>query len=57
MRSPLAAQVYVEGNSLKDYLVGVVVPDADYLLKYCEKSGIPGDLETVCKNKVEQKLT
>ena len=52
MRSPFAAQVYIEGNSLRDYLVGVVVPDADYLLNYCNKANIPGDFEALCKNKV-----
>ena len=52
MKSPFAAQVFIDGNSLKDYIVGIVVPDQDYLLKYCQKAKIEGDFETLCKNKV-----
>ena len=47
------AQVFVEGNPLKDYVVGVVVPDYDYLSAYAKANmNLDTNLENLCKLKV-----
>jgi long-chain acyl-CoA synthetase len=51
-RSQFLAQVFIDGDSLKDYLVGIVVPDEVYLKDYCANIGITGCFEELCQNKV-----
>ena len=51
IRSQFLAQVYVEGDSLKDFLVAVVVPDEVYLTEYCRNLGISGTFEELCENR------
>ncbi len=40
--------------SHKDVVIAIIVPDKDYLLKHCEKSGLSGTFAELCRNKVSQ---
>ena len=42
----------IEGNSLKDYTIAIVVPDQAYLMDYCKKVniGVGGDFKSLCQN-------
>ncbi|NXY63984.1 ACSL5 ligase, partial [Callaeas wilsoni] len=44
------AQVFVHGESLKSFLIGIVVPDAEILPEFAAKLGIKGSFEELCKN-------
>ena len=45
--------MFVEGNSLKDYVVGVAVPDYEYLTAYAKANlNLDTTLENLCKMKV-----
>ncbi|EDO46361.1 predicted protein, partial [Nematostella vectensis] len=57
LRSPFVAQIYVHGDSIRSFLVAVVVPDAEVLEAWAEKKGIRGDLKRLCQNKtVHQRI-
>uniref|UniRef100_A0A8I3N9L6 Long-chain-fatty-acid--CoA ligase n=2 Tax=Canis lupus familiaris TaxID=9615 RepID=A0A8I3N9L6_CANLF len=51
IRSEPVAQVYVHGNSLKAYLVGIVVPDPEVMPTWAQKRGIEGSYTELCANK------
>uniref|UniRef100_A0A8C2XBC6 Long-chain-fatty-acid--CoA ligase n=1 Tax=Cyclopterus lumpus TaxID=8103 RepID=A0A8C2XBC6_CYCLU len=44
------AQVFVHGESLKACLVGIIVPDPDFLLIWIKKKGIEGSYSELCQN-------
>ncbi|CAJ1052346.1 long-chain-fatty-acid--CoA ligase 1a isoform X2 [Xyrichtys novacula] len=44
------AQIFVHGDSLQACLVGVVVPDPDFLPLWIKKKGIEGSYSELCKN-------
>ncbi|XP_062501468.1 long-chain-fatty-acid--CoA ligase 1-like [Corticium candelabrum] len=48
--SPLVAQVFVYGDSLKDFPVGVVVPDEPAFLSWAEQRGWKGSMDELCEN-------
>uniref|UniRef100_A0A6J0SGP3 Long-chain-fatty-acid--CoA ligase n=1 Tax=Pogona vitticeps TaxID=103695 RepID=A0A6J0SGP3_9SAUR len=50
IRSAPVAQVFVHGDSLQSFLVGVVVPDAETLPEFARKLGVKGSYEELCKN-------
>ena len=50
MRSPLVAQCFVYGDSLRAALVAVVVPDPDALLPWAAGRGLPQDLGRLCSD-------
>uniref|UniRef100_A0A8D0C273 Long-chain-fatty-acid--CoA ligase n=1 Tax=Salvator merianae TaxID=96440 RepID=A0A8D0C273_SALMN len=50
IRSASAAQVFVHGDSLQSFLVGVVVPDAETLPDLAAKLGVKGSYEELCRN-------
>lgn len=50
IRSAPVAQVFVHGDSLQSFLVGVVVPDAETLPEFARKLGVRGSYEELCKN-------
>ncbi|XP_063165750.1 long-chain-fatty-acid--CoA ligase 1 isoform X1 [Candoia aspera] len=51
MRSEPVAQVFVHGESLQAFLIGIVVPDPDTLSIWAKKKGLGGSYEELCKNK------
>uniref|UniRef100_A0A672LRX7 long-chain-fatty-acid--CoA ligase n=1 Tax=Sinocyclocheilus grahami TaxID=75366 RepID=A0A672LRX7_SINGR len=51
IRSDPVAQVFVHGDSLQACLVGVVVPDPDFLPRWVKKRGIEGSYTEMCKSK------
>ncbi|NXN12924.1 ACSL1 ligase, partial [Indicator maculatus] len=51
LRSEALAQVFVHGESLQAFLVGVVVPDPETLRSWAKRKGFEGSYEELCKNK------
>nr|XP_045009017.1 long-chain-fatty-acid--CoA ligase 6 isoform X1 [Jaculus jaculus] len=51
IRSEPVAQVYVHGDSLKAFLVGIVVPDPEIMPSWAQKRGIEGAYEELCTSK------
>ncbi|KAM4604008.1 long-chain-fatty-acid--CoA ligase 1a isoform 1-T2 [Polymixia lowei] len=51
IRSDPVAQIFVHGDSLQACLVGIVVPDPDFLPGWAKKRGIEGSYSELCKNK------
>ncbi len=49
-RCPMIAQAFVDGDSLKSYLVAVVVPDQEIVEPWAKSNGIPGSFSELCKN-------
>lgn len=54
LRSQFVAQIVIEGNSLKDFVVGIVVPDIDYLREYFKNPNL--DLNTFCSDQSSNQL-
>uniref|UniRef100_K9IN93 Long-chain-fatty-acid--CoA ligase n=1 Tax=Desmodus rotundus TaxID=9430 RepID=K9IN93_DESRO len=50
IRSRPVLQAFVHGESLRSFLVGVVVPDADVLPSFAAKLGVKGSFEELCQN-------
>ncbi|XP_041271487.1 long-chain-fatty-acid--CoA ligase 5 [Onychostruthus taczanowskii] len=55
IRSTTVAQVFVHGESLRSYLIGIVVPDAEMLPEFAAKLGVKGSFEELCKNPAVKK--
>ncbi|XP_074764553.1 long-chain-fatty-acid--CoA ligase 5 isoform X2 [Athene noctua] len=53
IRSAPVAQVFVHGESLRSFLIGIVVPDPETLPEFAAKLGVKGSYEDVCKNPVK----
>lgn len=51
LRSEPVVQVFVYGESLQAFLVGVVVPDPDSAVIWAKKRKLQGTYEDLCKNK------
>ncbi|VDI35881.1 Hypothetical predicted protein, partial [Mytilus galloprovincialis] len=51
MRSEYVAQVFIEGDSLKPFLLGIIVPDAETIMKVAKDNGVSEDMESVCQSK------
>ena len=49
IQSEPVAQVYVHGDSLKAFLVGIVVPDAEVMPSWAQKRGIEGTYAELCE--------
>ncbi|XP_055502821.1 long-chain-fatty-acid--CoA ligase 5 [Leucoraja erinacea] len=49
IQSGLVAQVFVAGDSLQSYLVGIVVPDPEVLPKFAAGKGFEGSYEELCQ--------
>lgn len=54
-RSDPVAQIFVHGDSLQACLVGIVVPDPDYLPLWLKKKDIEGSYSELCSNKEVKK--
>uniref|UniRef100_A0A673FSI7 Long-chain-fatty-acid--CoA ligase n=1 Tax=Sinocyclocheilus rhinocerous TaxID=307959 RepID=A0A673FSI7_9TELE len=52
IHSDPVAQVFVHGDSLQACLVGILVPDPDFLPGWAKKRGIEGSYTEMCKSKV-----
>ncbi|KFP80666.1 PREDICTED: long-chain-fatty-acid--CoA ligase 5 [Acanthisitta chloris] len=55
VRSAAVAQVFVHGESLRSFLVGIVVPDTETLPEFAAKLGVKGSYEDLCKNPAVKK--
>ncbi|NXL93990.1 ACSL6 ligase, partial [Alectura lathami] len=55
IRSDPVAQVYVHGDSLQAFLVGIVVPDSEVMPGWAKKRGFDGTYAELCKNKELQR--
>ncbi|KAM6415687.1 long-chain-fatty-acid--CoA ligase 5 [Rhynochetos jubatus] len=55
IRSTPVAQVFVHGESLRSFLIGIVVPDPETLPEFAAKLGLKGSYEDVCKNPAVKK--
>uniref|UniRef100_A0A8I5N745 Long-chain-fatty-acid--CoA ligase n=1 Tax=Papio anubis TaxID=9555 RepID=A0A8I5N745_PAPAN len=51
IRSQPVAQIYVHGDSLKAFLVGIVVPDPEVMPSWAQKRGIEGTYADLCTSK------
>uniref|UniRef100_A0A8B9TM30 Long-chain-fatty-acid--CoA ligase n=1 Tax=Anas platyrhynchos TaxID=8839 RepID=A0A8B9TM30_ANAPL len=51
IRSDPVAQIYVHGDSLQAFLVGIVVPDSEVMPGWAKKRGFDGTYSELCKNK------
>ncbi|NXJ78777.1 ACSL5 ligase, partial [Trogon melanurus] len=49
------AQVFVHGESLRSFLIGIVVPDPETLPEFAAKLGVKGSYEDMCKNPAVKK--
>ncbi|NWR34950.1 ACSL5 ligase, partial [Tachuris rubrigastra] len=49
------AQVFVHGESLRSFLIGIVVPDPETLPEFAAKLGVKGSYEELCKNPAVKK--
>eukprot|EP01006_Ploeotia_vitrea_P020339 TRINITY_DN52610_c0_g1_i1.p1 TRINITY_DN52610_c0_g1~~TRINITY_DN52610_c0_g1_i1.p1 ORF type:complete len:698 (-),score=118.39 TRINITY_DN52610_c0_g1_i1:1219-3291(-) len=50
VRSKFVAQAFVTGDSLKSFLVGVIIPDPEVLGPWAKENGIEGDVAALLKN-------
>ncbi|KFP97640.1 long-chain-fatty-acid--CoA ligase 5 [Haliaeetus albicilla] len=55
IRSAPVAQVFVHGESLRSFLIGIVVPDPETLPEFAAKLGVKGSYEDICKNPAVKK--
>ncbi|KFQ28154.1 Long-chain-fatty-acid--CoA ligase 5 [Mesitornis unicolor] len=55
IRSVPVAQVFVHGESLRSFLIGIVVPDPETLPEFAAKLGIKGSYEDICRNPAVKK--
>lgn len=54
-RSPFVAQAFVHGDSLKSYVVGIIVPDQEVLESWALAKKIPRDFAQLCENEAVKK--
>ncbi|XP_044136710.1 long-chain-fatty-acid--CoA ligase 6 isoform X4 [Bufo gargarizans] len=50
IRSEPVSQIYVHGDSLQAFLVGIVVPDAEVMPGWAKKKGFDGTFAELCNN-------
>eukprot|EP01017_Pseudomicrothorax_dubius_P029894 TRINITY_DN3671_c0_g3_i1.p1 TRINITY_DN3671_c0_g3~~TRINITY_DN3671_c0_g3_i1.p1 ORF type:complete len:675 (-),score=177.18 TRINITY_DN3671_c0_g3_i1:69-2093(-) len=49
--SPLVAEAFVYGDSLKNHLIGVMVPKREGLMKFAQEKGVQGTFDELIQNK------
>nr|KAF6454511.1 acyl-CoA synthetase long chain family member 5 [Rousettus aegyptiacus] len=52
IRSSTVQQIFVHGETLRSFVVAVVVPDPDVLPSFAAKIGVKGSFEELCQNHV-----
>ncbi|XP_008334994.1 long-chain-fatty-acid--CoA ligase 1 [Cynoglossus semilaevis] len=50
MRCVPVLQVFVHGDSLQSFLIGIVVPDVEVFVSWAKKRGLVGSYEELCQN-------
>lgn len=55
-KSPFVAQPFVYGDSLQSCLVGVIVPDVEYINSWAPANGFPKDMKELCANSDFKKI-
>lgn len=50
IRSPLVAQSFVYGDSLRSKLIAIIVPDPDTLLPWAAARDMPQDVKQLCQS-------
>eukprot|EP00064_Thunnus_orientalis_P006755 superscaffoldBa00000719_g6773 len=53
MRCVPVLQVFVHGDSLQSYLIGIVVPDPEVFVDWAKERGFVGSYEELCQNPVK----
>ncbi|KAE9352101.1 hypothetical protein PF008_g5618 [Phytophthora fragariae] len=48
IKSPLIAQAFVHGDSFKNYLVGIIVPDSEVVAKWAKDRDLKASFEELC---------
>ncbi|GIY37294.1 long-chain-fatty-acid--CoA ligase 1 [Caerostris extrusa] len=56
IQSPYVSQVFVHGNSLKSFLVAVVIPDQDVMLPWCKENLNIESWTEICKDPKVKRL-
>lgn len=56
IRAKYIMQIFIHGDSLKDYLVAIVVPDAETVLPWAKANGLPSDMATLASHPKLKKL-
>lgn len=51
LRCPLAAEVFLYGDSLQSYNVAIVVPNKDILMKVAQDKGLKKTFEELCEDR------
>ncbi|KAL9961434.1 hypothetical protein ACROYT_G030372 [Oculina patagonica] len=55
LRSRFVAQAFVYGDSLRSFVVGIVIPDQEVLEPWARSKKIPGDFAELCDNEEVRK--
>lgn len=55
-RAKYVMQIYVHGDSLKDYLVAIVVPDVETVIPWARANGLPTEMSTLATHPKLKKL-
>jgi len=57
-RNPWIGNIFIHGDSMRPYLVALVVPAPDKLTAWAKEKGIEGDVAALCANpKVKEAIT
>ncbi|CAL1273041.1 unnamed protein product [Larinioides sclopetarius] len=54
--SPFVSQVYVHGDSLKSFLVAIIIPDKETVLPWCKENSKYGSWNEICNDPGVKKL-
>jgi len=50
LRSLFISQIFIDGDSYEDFVVAIVVPDEEYLAKYCKQNKMNGTFKELCQD-------